>query len=153
VISPSQRPLLTQDNKTYKHKRQTSMPRAGFKPAIPATKRPQTYALERAAIRISKHRAVWINYYISSIRALFISFFEGRMFSRWIVTNITSASETLHCRKTRIPCGDQLVICGLRWRGGWVGLRAGLGTEAREQILCLCRSLNLGCPVCSLTLY
>jgi hypothetical protein len=35
------------------------------------------------------------------------------MFSRWIVTNITSARRTLHCRKTRIPCGDQLVICGL----------------------------------------
>jgi hypothetical protein len=35
------------------------------------------------------------------------------MFSRWIVTNITSARGTLHCRKTGIPCGDQLVICGL----------------------------------------
>jgi hypothetical protein len=28
------------------------------------------------------------------------------------MTNITSARGTLHCRKTRIPCGDQLVICG-----------------------------------------
>jgi hypothetical protein len=27
---------------------QTSIPRAGFEPAIPATKRPQTYALDRA---------------------------------------------------------------------------------------------------------
>jgi hypothetical protein len=35
------------------------------------------------------------------------------MFSRRIVMNITSARGTLHCRKTRIPCGDQLVICGL----------------------------------------
>jgi hypothetical protein len=35
------------------------------------------------------------------------------MFSRWIVTNITSARGTVHCRKTHIPCGDQLVICGL----------------------------------------
>jgi hypothetical protein len=41
------------------------------------------------------------------------SFFEGRMFSRWIVTNITSARVTLRCHKTRIPCEDQLVICGL----------------------------------------
>jgi hypothetical protein len=39
VISPYQRPLPTQYNTTYKHKRQTSMPRAGFEPAIPATKR------------------------------------------------------------------------------------------------------------------
>jgi hypothetical protein len=30
VISPSQRPLPTQDNTTYKHKRQTSRPRAGL---------------------------------------------------------------------------------------------------------------------------
>jgi hypothetical protein len=42
VISPSQRPLPTQDNTTYNHKRQTSMPRAEFEPATPATKRPQT---------------------------------------------------------------------------------------------------------------
>jgi hypothetical protein len=36
------------------------------------------------------------------------------MFSRWTVTNITSARETVLCLKTRIPCGDQLVICGLQ---------------------------------------
>jgi hypothetical protein len=35
------------------------------------------------------------------------------MFSRWTVTNITSDRGTLNCRKTLIPCGDQLVICGL----------------------------------------
>jgi hypothetical protein len=44
VISSSQRPLPTQENTTYKHKRQTSMPRVGFEPAIPATERPQTYS-------------------------------------------------------------------------------------------------------------
>jgi hypothetical protein len=27
--------------------------------------------------------------------------------------NITSARGTLHCRKTRIPCGNQLVICAV----------------------------------------
>jgi hypothetical protein len=32
-----------------KHKRQTSMPREGFEPATTTTKRPQTYALDRAA--------------------------------------------------------------------------------------------------------
>jgi hypothetical protein len=45
--------------------------------------------------------------------SLVISFFEGRMFSHWIVTNITCACGTLQCRKTRIPCRDKLVICGL----------------------------------------
>jgi hypothetical protein len=48
-----------------------------------------------------------------SVRALYISFFEGQMFSRWIVTNITSARGTLHCHKTHILCGDQFVISGL----------------------------------------
>jgi hypothetical protein len=31
--------------------------------------------------------------------------------------------------------------------GGWVGLRAGLDTEARGKILCLCRGSNPDCPV------
>jgi hypothetical protein len=35
---------------TYKHKWQTSMPRAGFEPTIPETKRLQTYALDRAGL-------------------------------------------------------------------------------------------------------
>jgi hypothetical protein len=40
-------------------------------------------------------------------------FLAGRMFSRWIVTNITSTRVTLHCSKACVPCGGQLVICGL----------------------------------------
>jgi hypothetical protein len=36
----------------HKHNRQTSMPRAGFEPETPATKRPQTYSLDRAATGI-----------------------------------------------------------------------------------------------------
>jgi hypothetical protein len=49
VISPWKRPLPTRYNTTYKHKRQASMPRAGFEPVTPATKWPQTYALDPAA--------------------------------------------------------------------------------------------------------
>jgi hypothetical protein len=41
-----------------------------------------------------------IGQFRSIVKTFFISFFEGRMFSRWIVTNITSARGTLHCRKT-----------------------------------------------------
>jgi hypothetical protein len=36
---------------------------------------------------------------------------------------------------------------------GWVDLRAGLDTEARWKILCLCRGSSPGHPVCSQTLY
>jgi hypothetical protein len=37
--------------------------------------------------------------------------------------------------------------------GGGVGLRAGLDTEARGIILCLCQGPDPGSPVCSQTLY
>jgi hypothetical protein len=36
------------------------MPSAGFKPAIPATKRPQTYALDRAVTVIGLHSKLTI---------------------------------------------------------------------------------------------
>jgi hypothetical protein len=39
------------------------------------------------------------------------------------------------------------------WIGGWVGLRAGLDTEARRKTLCSCRESNPGHPVCTQTLY
>ena len=45
VMSSSQRPLP--DN--TQHSQQTSMPAVGFEPTISAGKRPQTYALDRAA--------------------------------------------------------------------------------------------------------
>jgi hypothetical protein len=49
-ISPAPRPLLTQDNTTRRNT-DTSMPRAGFEPAIPMAARSKTVpALERAAI-------------------------------------------------------------------------------------------------------
>jgi hypothetical protein len=41
--------------KTYNtHKRQTSMPRAGFETTIPASKRPQTHALDCGATGIGQ---------------------------------------------------------------------------------------------------
>jgi hypothetical protein len=67
MISPPQRPLPTQDNTTYKQKGQTSIPSAGFEPATPATKRPQTYDLDRAAKQEqihfqNKHSNVQVHY-------------------------------------------------------------------------------------------
>jgi ABC-type Na+ transport system ATPase subunit NatA len=49
VIGSSQYPLPAQSNKVNNRK---SMPSAGFEPAIPAIKHPQTYALDRAATGI-----------------------------------------------------------------------------------------------------
>jgi hypothetical protein len=42
---------------------------------------------------------------------------------------------------------------GTHCTGGWVGLRAGLDTEATGKTVCLCQGLNPGHPVCSQTLY
>jgi hypothetical protein len=42
---------------------------------------------------------------------------------------------------------------GTHWIVGWVSLRAGLDTEAREKIICLCRRSNLCRPVYSHTPY
>jgi hypothetical protein len=41
---------------------------------------------------------------------------------------------------------------GIHCIEGWVGLRAGLGSEASEKILFLCRGSNTADPVCSETL-
>jgi len=49
VISPTQRIIL--DN-THTHTRQTSMPPAGFEPAIAASDRTHSHALDRAATEI-----------------------------------------------------------------------------------------------------
>jgi hypothetical protein len=42
-------------------------------------------------------------------------------------------------------------IPGTHCTGGWVGLRAGLDTDARRKILCPCRGSNPGRPVRSQT--
>jgi hypothetical protein len=42
---------------------------------------------------------------------------------------------------------------GSHWTGGWVGLRAGLDTEARTKILCFCPGSNPGVPASSQSLY
>ena len=41
------------------HSRQTSMPPVGFEPTIPASERPQTYPLERAATGIGYSMIYW----------------------------------------------------------------------------------------------
>ena len=48
------------------HKRQTSMPPAGFEPTIPASERPQTQVLDRAATGIGRYM-LYIIYSISPI--------------------------------------------------------------------------------------
>jgi hypothetical protein len=56
-----------------KHKRQTSTPSAGFDPAIPVTKRPQTYALDRAATGTGCLPVACRNALAASLLLLFLS--------------------------------------------------------------------------------
>jgi hypothetical protein len=52
LLWTSDQPVAETSTFTEQHNRQTSMPRAGLELATPATKRPQTYALDRAATGI-----------------------------------------------------------------------------------------------------
>jgi hypothetical protein len=53
------------------------MPRAGFKPTIPATKRPQTSAFDRAAAEVGK--------FFSSFSYFFILFFNDQIPFRLLI--------------------------------------------------------------------
>jgi hypothetical protein len=58
LLWTSDQPVAETSTYTGQHnidnKRQASIPREGFEPATPASKRPQTYALGRAATRIGR---------------------------------------------------------------------------------------------------
>ena len=47
------------------HKRQTSMSATGFKPTIPASERPQTYAIEARTPRWPNLKLTGVNYFLS----------------------------------------------------------------------------------------
>ena len=100
-----QTPPVTQGS-TYTtndiHKRQTSMAPAGFKPTIPTSGQPQTYALDRAATGISQgpicdHTIKWTTFMqqkildklpVAQLVKKFPAFYETQMF----VTVFTTAS-------------------------------------------------------------
>jgi hypothetical protein len=59
----SDQPIAEIFTYTVQHNRQTSTPRARFEPATPATKRPQTYALDCAATGIGIHTLMTSNFF------------------------------------------------------------------------------------------
>jgi hypothetical protein len=50
--------------------------------------------------------------------------------------------------RPRFTTGERATLIG-----GWVGFRAGLDTEARGKMICLCQGSNSGRPVYSQALY
>jgi hypothetical protein len=52
LLWTSDQPVAEACTYTGQHNRQISIPSSGFEPATPATERPQTYALDRAATEV-----------------------------------------------------------------------------------------------------
>jgi hypothetical protein len=81
-----------------------------------------------------------------------VAFEGGRRYSSY--SFLTSALDGVigqrHAPAALYP-GERTL--GTHCSGGWVVLRAGLDSEVREKILCLCRESNPGRPVRSQTLY
>jgi hypothetical protein len=77
---------------------------------------------------------------------------RGEMYSSYsfLTLALDGVSGQRHAPAALYPRERTLVT---HWIGGWMGLRAGLDTEAREKILCLCRGSKPGRPICSQTLY
>ena len=55
------------------HKRKTSLPPAGFEPAIPASEKPQTHALNRAATGIGSYYIYYYYFYVTLQKSCNIS--------------------------------------------------------------------------------
>ena len=90
--SARRRDLYLTTHGTYK--RQTSMPLTGFEPVIPASKRPQTHALDYAATGTSQHKSRYFkNSNLSSVDRL--DFVTYRRFSvRWMCIKIPALYHT-----------------------------------------------------------
>ena len=96
MISPMQR-LLTDNT----HKRQSSMPPAGFEPTIPVSEWPQTHALDRAANGNGKGD-------IQSIHKTA----SNSIISVWLISSEIKV-KTKHkyiCRSTHVGCTKLVVI-------------------------------------------
>jgi hypothetical protein len=65
--------------------------------------------------------------------------------------SLTSVLEGVSCQRhaPAVLYPRKVSTSGTHWTGGWMGLRAGLDTEARGKILSLCLRLNPGRPVFS----
>jgi hypothetical protein len=68
-----------------------------------------------------------------------------RRYSSYSLT--TSAVDGGVCSASRPGCALPPGKRPPHWIGGWVGPSAGLDSEVRVKILCLCRRSNLDCPV------
>jgi hypothetical protein len=109
------------------------MPREGFKPAIPVTKLPQTYALDRAATFHQTHNA--------PIEA------QGERMPSSYSFSTSALNGMSGQRHTPAALYPRERTRGTHCTGGWEDPRAGLDTEVRGEIICPCTGSNLDRPV------
>jgi hypothetical protein len=91
---------------------------------------------------------IWFSEHIYSSPATRHSGASGeRMYSSYsLLTSALDGGEWSASRSSRsLPRGKDPP--GTHCTGGWVGPRAGLDTEVRGKVLCLCRGSNLDRPV------
>jgi hypothetical protein len=84
------------------HNRQTSMPSAGFEPAIPASERPQTHALDRGATGIGWYTLYSRNIIVKLGDSQLMAQAEVKMFTRrlWSSTLWKSSSYLIEDKKS-----------------------------------------------------
>jgi hypothetical protein len=123
LLWTSDQPVAETSTYTGQHKRQTSMPRARFEPTTPATKRPQTYALDRAANMCPLSQANTRQFFL----CLFYDTFSVTIVCSVSVTSEWWIDEDKHpCLKWNSnPRSHSPVYQGLcvRQRGHWTGDR------------------------------
>jgi hypothetical protein len=75
VISPSQGRYLNTGQHKQNKRTQTSMPRVGFEPTIPASERVKTiHALDRATTVTGLYIHTWVNLTVDKVKIKFIAF-------------------------------------------------------------------------------
>jgi len=121
VISPTQRP--PPDN--TQHNRQTSMALEGFEPTIPASERPQTYALDRAAIGIGPLFYTLCSYRPPSLNSFPLDLFYPVLYSRELKCHSvllcpTASYYCLFLFFAFYPAVSQSVLFLSRYRIAWL---------------------------------
>jgi hypothetical protein len=82
------------------------MPRAGFEPAIPETKRPQTYTLDRGATKIGGMRTVSTKF--CSLPDIAYSNSRRQYILPWGLFNVTRSRR---CLRIKPVAGDHVAVC------------------------------------------
>jgi hypothetical protein len=100
----------------------------------------------------------WISGYYATkkrqknVPLLVMQALRGREVQLLLILDLDTRKGSVQRHALAAFCPREATPC-TQWTVFWMGLRAGLDTEARGKILCLCQGSNPSRPVCSQTLY